>query len=184
MPISKNPLYSIISFIIIIIGFGLILIVCLNQELLGLLLIIIYAGAISVVFLFIVMMLNIRVIELSTVLFGYLPLGLLFISILIYELVLLLWNNTFNEFFTYYPLISIFSIDVFFHLDLVENLVFLIFNYYGIWLLLISLILLVAMVGSIILTFRSTVYCKQQLILQQVARKVCQSVFIKKLCIY
>jgi len=131
MPISKNPLYSIISFIVIIIGFGMILIISLNQELLGLLLIIVYAGAISVVFLFIVMMLNIRVIEISKVLFGYLPLGILFIGILIYEIVILLNNSYFISTFYYDSRICLFFIDVFLSFDLIITLVFLIYNYYS-----------------------------------------------------
>jgi len=63
LSIFKNPILSILSFITIVISFSLLLIYTLNNDLLALVLILLYVGAIAIVFLFVVMMLNIKIIE-------------------------------------------------------------------------------------------------------------------------
>jgi NADH:ubiquinone oxidoreductase subunit 6 (subunit J) len=63
--LSKNPVYTVLLFILIIVCIGIYLVGFLQNEFLGLVLIIVYAGAIAVLFLFVVMMLNIRLIELT-----------------------------------------------------------------------------------------------------------------------
>ena len=63
--LSKNPVYTVLSFILIIVCISIYLIGFLQNEFLGLVLLIVYAGAIAVLFLFVVMMLNIRLIELT-----------------------------------------------------------------------------------------------------------------------
>jgi NADH-quinone oxidoreductase subunit J len=53
------------------------LFILLGAEFLALLLLIVYVGAISILFLFVVMMLNLRLVEIYGDLYGYLPVGAL-----------------------------------------------------------------------------------------------------------
>lgn len=181
--LSKNPIYSVISFIFIIICFSLILIVFLHQELLGLILIIVYAGAIAVVFLFVIMMLNIRLIEITSVLKGYLLLTFLFIFFLFLEII-----------FCFGFSISIVTVDnaltnnaspfIFNYVDsdLTYYIGYLLYNYFTLWIVLITLILLLAMVGSIVLTFKGNVFSRQQTISLQITQK--HWLTVKSKCIY
>lgn len=180
IPLSKNPIYSIIAFICIIIGFGIILISILNHEIIGLILIIVYAGAIAVVFLFVIMMLNIRIIEISGFFWGYVPLSLIFMFILLYELSILNWSNlnVNHELLNY----LVYSIEGYNNMSLIHSLMYIIYNYSSIWLLLVTIILLIAMVGTIVLTFRGDVKLKQQFILKQSTHEAFRS--IRQKCIY
>ncbi len=60
--VFTNPVHIVLSFILVVINLSLILFL-LGFDFLGLVLIIVYIGAIIVLFLFIVMMLNIKILE-------------------------------------------------------------------------------------------------------------------------
>ena len=62
----RNPVHSILLFVFTILNLSAILIV-MGLEFLALTLLVVYVGAIAVLFLFVVMMLNIKVIELNEV---------------------------------------------------------------------------------------------------------------------
>ena len=80
--ISKNPIHSVLFLILVFVSTsGLLLL--LQVEFLGMIFIVIYIGAISVLFLFVIMMLNIRIIELKENLIKYVPLTLIIASILL-----------------------------------------------------------------------------------------------------
>ena len=72
--LSKNPVHSIFYLILVFCGAATLLI-SIGAEFLGLVLIIVYVGAVAVLFLFIVMMLNIKTIELNANYINYLPLA-------------------------------------------------------------------------------------------------------------
>src|ERR1700751_6143260 len=61
---SQNPIYSIL-FLILVFGFTSILFIALTADFLALILIIIYLGAVCVLFLFVMMMLNIKLLEIK-----------------------------------------------------------------------------------------------------------------------
>lgn len=82
--LSKNPIHSI--FFLVLEFFCASALLLLNDvEFLGMIFLIIYVGAIAVLFLFVIMMLNIRVLELSEDLFKYLPVLLVFGFFFLYQ---------------------------------------------------------------------------------------------------
>ena len=82
---AKNPIHSIFNLILAFIAV-IILLFTLNIEFIPIIFLIVYVGAISVLFLFVVMMLNIQLIEISEKFFNYLPIGSIIGLILLSEL--------------------------------------------------------------------------------------------------
>ncbi len=185
--LSKNPVYTVLSFILIIVCISIYLIGFLQNEFLGLVLLIVYAGAIAVLFLFVVMMLNIRLIELTKLFWGYLPFGLLFSFLFSFEIfIFFFWKISLINFFYSYLFIEKLNyfffynniITYFYFVETIINLSYLFYNYYYFQLILISILLLVAMIGVIILTFKdlTIIIMKQQDIFKQVEKTIYTSI--------
>lgn len=79
---SKNPVQSVL-FLVVVFCLSAQLFVLLEVDFLAMVLIIVYVGAIAVLFLFIVMMLNIRIVEISEILNRYFPLAA-FVGLIIF----------------------------------------------------------------------------------------------------
>lgn len=73
--LSKNPVQSVL-FLVLVFFFSSLLLLLIGAEFLAILLVIIYVGAISILFLFVVMMLNLKVVELHSTFYNYLPIEL------------------------------------------------------------------------------------------------------------
>lgn len=82
---SKNPVYSVLWLIFAFFNSAA-LFILLKAEMLAMLLVIVYVGAVAVLFLFVVMMLNIKMSSLKKGFQAYLPLGIIFALILAIEL--------------------------------------------------------------------------------------------------
>lgn len=150
--VSHNPVQSV-YFLILVFVFSAILFLILGAEFLAILVIIIYVGAISILFLFVVMMLNLRIMELYSTFYNYLPIGsfigLFFLFVFIYVIYLDLGffnSNPFlnDNFTTFHSLI--------YYRGNVSYLGWILYTYCNHFVLISSLILLVSMIGSIILT--------------------------------
>ena len=85
--IARNPVRSVL-FLILSFCSAAALFILLGAEFLGLILIVVYVGAVAVLFLFVVMMLDIDFTELRSGLLNYLPVGALVGFILLIELIL------------------------------------------------------------------------------------------------
>lgn len=113
---------------------------------------IVYVGAISILFLFVVMMLDLRVVELHSTFFNYLPIGS-FIGILFFFEVSYF---VLSEFSMYnFGFLDSFDAIFFDKLIIKSNIVLfgeILYNYFNFLVLVMSLVLLISMVGSIILT--------------------------------
>jgi len=72
--ISKNPVQSVF-FLIVIFLLTTVLFILLGAEFLAIAVLIIYVGAISILFLFVVMMLNLRILELYSSFYHHVPIG-------------------------------------------------------------------------------------------------------------
>lgn len=72
--LAKNPIQSVL-FLILVYLFAASLFMLLGAEFLAILIFIIYIGAISILFLFVIMLLNLRTVELHSTFFNYLPVG-------------------------------------------------------------------------------------------------------------
>jgi NADH-quinone oxidoreductase subunit J len=90
--VAKNPIHSVISLILTFTNVTGLLIL-LKIEFIAMMFIIIYVGAIAVLFLFVVMMLNIKLNELSENLWRYLPIGGLISFIFFVEVFLILYSH-------------------------------------------------------------------------------------------
>jgi len=95
--VSINPIHSIL-FLVLVFLLVNILFILLNLDFLALIMLIIYVGALIILFLFIIMMLNIKVIEIS--LFknkNQIPIGILIGFIFLIEIFILLFNVFFDN---------------------------------------------------------------------------------------
>ena len=135
------------------------------------LLMIVYVGAVAVLFLFVVMMLDIDFVELRVGMSRYLPAGIIFGIVMVFELGLLLTNWKFSK-----------SIASNIHNPIstdVTNTIALskvVYTEYVYLFQSAGLILFVAMIGAIVLTFRENVKVKRQDVVQQMQRDGTKSV--------
>lgn len=74
-------------------------------------------------------------------------------------------------------------LDNYYFLDTINCLGFLFYNYYYSQVVLVCLVLLIAMLGSIVLTFNESVKIKSQNIFNQTEKTINNSVKINKICI-
>lgn len=186
---SKNPIHSVV-FLILVFCNATGLLLLLKLEYLAMMFLIIYVGAIAVLFLFVVMMLNIKINELNENWVRYLPIGGVISLIFLLEIFLILDSSFISIFYLNLKSLADFNFvtesillyDKFYFdhkpwstlIDSVTNiqsLGFLIYTFYFYYFILASLILLVAMIGAIVLTLHKRKFAsKKQLIFKQVAR--------------
>lgn len=145
---SKNPIQSVL-FLVVVFCLSAQLFVLLEVDFLAMVLIIVYVGAIAVLFLFIVMMLNIRVVELSEILNRYFPLativGLIIFSEIVFSLYYSLGYNYSNIFYLdWYK--------SFLNHSNVVSLGLVLYTYFSPFLIISGILLLLAMISSIMLT--------------------------------
>jgi len=146
--LSKNAVQSILYLILVFLLCSL-LFIYIGAEFIGLIILIVYIGAISVLFLFIVMMLNIRVLEVYSAFSIYLPLSFFLGLIFLVQM-----------FFAYFCSFSVFeqsSLLQYINWGFLTNakislIGLLLFNDYYILFIAATLLLFIAMVGVIILT--------------------------------
>ena len=93
--VSRNPVYSVL-FLILAFFNAAGLFVLIGAEFLAMLLVVVYVGAVAVLFLFVVMMLDINFSEMRAGFQKYLPLGLVVGGILVFELVAAMYGNAFS----------------------------------------------------------------------------------------
>jgi NADH-quinone oxidoreductase subunit J len=139
-----------------------------NAEFLGLIFIIVYVGAIAILFLFVVMMLNVKIYS-SDNLAYYLPFFLLTGFVLMLQVYLIFEKVFSNTTFWYSDLPYTFEnyID---NLNSIDVLGQCLYNYYLICFLVAGLILLVAMIGAIVLTLNFSSQRKNEMPSRQIAR--------------
>ena len=173
---ARNPVHSVL-FLILAFFNAAGLFVLLGAEFLAMILVIVYVGAVAVLFLFVVMMLDINFVELRHGFMQYLPVGALVGLVLLVELVLVFGAWTLS------PDIGTAAAAPTPALTQLTNtaaLGSLLYTHYIYAFQAAGLILLVAMVGAIVLTLRSREGVRRQKIGQQVTRRREASVEIVK----
>jgi len=163
---SNNPVYSVLFLVLSFCEASSILFVF-NADFIGLLFIIIYVGAIAVLFLFVVMMLHVKFYNIQN--FKYFPLFLLLLSIFIFQLFLTL-NRIFNNFEVFLLNNSVDYLQILDNLNNIDIFGQVLYNYYLLCFLLAGLILLVAMIGAIVLTLTFSSQRKNELSSKQLSR--------------
>lgn len=168
--ISPNPVVAVLFLIGLFTGISVYLIV-IDLVFLGLSYLLVYIGAVSILFLFILMLINIRIAELISNNNNYLPLSILIIIPFIYILgqilplnTKLILDNSKNlnldfSIWPYYNDVINFASGNNWDVNLIglsdiNNIGNIMYSTYSIWLILISLILLLSMVGSIVITIK------------------------------
>ena len=157
----KNPVHSVL-FLIFAFFNAAALFIILGAEFIAMMLIIVYVGAVAVLFLFIVMMMNINLAEIRQ---GFVKNALLAIalsSIIFFEMYIAIQNSA--KFLPKPPVESMQNLS---NTMQIANVLYT--EYFAIFQL-SGLILLVAMVGAIVLTLTHSNNVKRQSILKQVMR--------------
>ena len=142
-----NPIQSLL-FLIASFALSSMLFMILGIEFVSLLIFLVYVGAIAVLFLFIIMMLNLKIVELRNYYLRYLPIGSFIIIFFFLELCLFIYIEFFYSYYNYN------FFEWFEYLFLFDNIFListLIYTYYSIYFFCLALILLISMIGSIIL---------------------------------
>ncbi len=171
--ISRNPVHSVLWLILSFISAAG-LFVLLGAEFVAMLLIIVYVGAVAVLFLFVVMMLDVDFAELKAEMARYMPLALLIGTILLMQLGLAygVWQSADGAEAARAAIAP----------EGVQNtaaLGLLIYDKYILLFQLAGLILLVAMIGAIMLTLRHRRDIKRQDVLQQMWRDPAKAMELK-----
>jgi len=159
----RNPIHSVLYLILVFLGVGFLLLL-LKIEFLAFLFFIVYLGAIAVLFLFVVMMLNIRLTELKENIIKYLPLSTLIFVLFIIEFLYLVKSSTILN--SGYNIELIYSYKTWYRivedLNNIEILGSLIYTYHIYAFILAGIILLLAIIGAIILTLNKALVFKRQ----------------------
>ena len=175
MTVSRNPVQSVLWLILAFLSSAG-LFVLLGAEFVAMLLIIVYVGAVAVLFLFVVMMLDVDFAELKGEMSKYAPLGLLVGVIIIMQLVLGVgaWTEAANK----AALLQAATPDLV-QIENTRALGLLIYDKYLLLFQLSALILLVAMIGAIVLTLRHRAGVKRQNVLHQMWRDPAKAMELK-----
>jgi NADH-quinone oxidoreductase subunit J len=164
--LSQNPVHSVLFLILAFCNASGILFLF-NAEFLGLIFIIVYVGAIAILFLFVVMMLNVKV--LSSSLMFYLPFIFLAVSIFAFQ-IFLVFENAFSNFAFWGTSLPYNFENYLDNLGSIDVLGQSLYNYYLLCFLLTGLVLLVAMIGAIVLTLNFSSHRKNELASRQLSR--------------
>ncbi|WP_349360798.1 NADH-quinone oxidoreductase subunit J [Stappia sp.] len=173
---SRNPVHSVL-FLILAFFNGAGLFILLGAEFLAMLLVVVYVGAVMVLFLFVVMMLDVDFVEMRQGFLQYMPVGGLIGAILLVELLLVLgaWvisPDMIGQTAAPAPVPE--------EASNVSALGQLIYTRYILFFQVAGLILLVAMIGAIVLTLRHKEGVKRQDISAQVGRTRDASIEVRK----
>ncbi len=170
--VSRNPVHSVLWLILSFLSSAG-LFVLLGAEFVAMLLIIVYVGAVAVLFLFVVMMLDVDFAELKAEMARYMPLALLIGVVLLMQLALAFGVWGFSE-----------GVDTRIaqpigDMENTKQLGILLYDQYFLLFQLAGLILLVAMIGAIVLTLRHRTDVKRQNIVDQIMRDPVQQMELK-----
>ena len=171
---SKNTVHSVFFLILDFISISC-LFIMIGAEFLGMIMLIVYVGAVAVLFLFVVMMLNVAQQKnqwfTSKESSKHIPFGLIISTLIFVEILIVIGG------WKYKP--EIFNINNSINLNSVSNthsLGKILYTDYIHVFQISGMILLVAMIGAIVLTFRERVGVKRQSYIKQISRERAEGV--------
>jgi NADH-quinone oxidoreductase subunit J len=171
---AKNTVHAVFFLILDFVSISC-LFIMMGAEYLGMLTLIVYVGAVAVLFLFVVMMLNVNFKNLRTGFLSYLPFGTLIGVVMLTEIGLMIGTWKYKDSF-----IKTSEIKISKNLSNTEALGNVLYTDFVHYFQISGLILLVAMVGAILLTFRKKDNLKRQDITKQVSREREDGVSLKE----
>ena len=166
---SKNTVHSVFFLILDFISISC-LFIMIGAEFLGMIMLIVYVGAVAILFLFVVMMLNVA--EQKNDWFTsqksstHIPIGLLVSLIIFFELIIVIGGWKYKS-----DLVDSISIKIDSSMTNTQSLGNVIYTDYIHLFQLSGMILLVAMIGAIVLTFRQRTGVKRQSYFKQISRE-------------
>ena len=161
---SKNPVHSVLFLILAFVNAAG-LFVLLGAEFLAMILIVVYVGAVAVLFLFVVMMLDVDFVELRQGFLNYLPVGALIGAVLLAELLLVVGVWVIGP-----SVVATAPIPPPGDINNTQALGLVLYTRYVYYFEVSGIILLVAMIGAIVLTLQHKPNVRRQVIADQVAR--------------
>ena len=173
--VARNPVHSVL-FLIFTFFNAAGLFVLLGAEFLAMILVVVYVGAVAVLFLFVVMMLDIDFAELRQGFLNYLPVGGVIGFMIVIELILVLGANSYGEM----PQ-SLSGVPSLGEVSNTEALGHLLYTKYVYLFQAAGMVLLVAMIGAIVLTLRTREGVRKQNISDQVRRTREQAVELRQI---
>ncbi len=171
--VGRNPVHSVLWLILAFLSSAG-LFVLLGAEFVAMLLVIVYVGAVAVLFLFVVMMLDVDFAELKAELAQYMPLALLIGLILLMQLGMAfgVWSAHEGAEAARMAVTPI-------ELHNTAALGMILYDQYLLLFQLAGLVLLVAMIGAIVLTLRHRKDVKRQNVLAQIYRDPAKAMELK-----
>ena len=167
--VSRNTVHSVFFLILDFISISC-LFIMIGAEFLGMIMLIVYVGAVAVLFLFVVMMLNVTQQKnewfKSTSSSSHIPVGLLVSVIIFFELVIVIGGWKYKPELSSHSLKNISS-----EVTNTHSIGYVLYTDYIHLFQLSGMILLVAMIGAIVLTFRKRKGIKRQSYFKQISRE-------------
>ena len=171
---SKNTVHSVFFLILDFISISC-LFIMIGAEFLGMIMLIVYVGAVAVLFLFVVMMLNVAQQKnqwfVSTSDNTHIPIGLLISVVIFFELVIVISGWKYKP-----DLLSSVSLEINQNITNTHSIGNILYTDYIHLFQLSGMILLVAMIGAIVLTYRKRSGIKRQSYLSQISREKSEGV--------
>ena len=168
--VSKNTVHSVFFLILDFISISC-LFIMIGAEFLGMIMLIVYVGAVAVLFLFVVMMLNVA--EQKGQWFSsrwdggtHIPVGLLVSLIIFFELIIVIGGWKYKP-----DLLNSLSINISNEVTNTRSIGNVLYTDYILLFQISGMILLVAMIGAIVLTFRERAGVKRQSYVRQISRE-------------
>ena len=167
--VSKNTVHSVFFLILDFISISF-LFIMIGAEFLGMIMLIVYVGAVAILFLFVVMMLNVAQQKnewfSSEIKSTHIPIGLLVSLIIFFELIIVIggWKHKPD-------LLNSISLNISTEFTNTQSIGNVIYTDYIHVFQISGMILLVAMIGAIVLTFRQRSGLKRQSYMKQISRE-------------
>ena len=167
--VSKNTVHSVFFLILDFISISC-LFIMIGAEFLGMIMLIVYVGAVAVLFLFVVMMLNVAQQKnqwlLSEDSSKHIPIGLIISTLIFFELIIVIGGWKYKP-----DLFNSNNLDISRELSNTHSLGQILYTDYIHVFQISGMILLISMIGAIVLTFRQREGVKKQSYLKQISRE-------------
>ena len=171
---SKNTVHSVFFLILDFISISC-LFIMIGAEFLGMIMLIVYVGAVAVLFLFVVMMLNVAQQKnqwfISKENSNHIPIGLLISVIIFFELIIVIGGWKFKP-----DLFDKANLSIVNDVSNTHSLGMVLYTDYIHIFQISGMILLIAMIGAIVLTFRQREGVKKQSYIKQISRERAEGV--------
>ncbi|MGB3864821.1 MAG: NADH-quinone oxidoreductase subunit J [Xanthobacteraceae bacterium] len=171
---SRNPVHSVLFLILAFVNASG-LFILLGAEFLAMILVVVYVGAVAVLFLFVIMMLDVDFAALREGFLEYLPVGLLIGAIFLAELLLVAGGWVINP-----TVAKSITAPIPGNVSNTEAIGLVLYTTYIHYFQIAALVLLVAMIGAIVLTLRHKANVKRQNISVQNARKKATAMAVRQ----